>query len=102
MLRNRAPDFSRILYTFVYPDSQSAAEALGKVSDKRRVTMSPSGQQLMSAGRQLMTRDEKVSENTLTFLAQIRASRMQADDPLVRAAEEDLALGGGQMTKQVL
>lgn len=99
MLKNRAPDFARIAYTFVYPDPDSAVVGLGKVSDKRRVTLSPSGEKIVSAGRQLSTRDEKLSGNTLTFLAQIKTSRIQADDPLIKAAEEDLAAGGGVMTK---
>ncbi len=102
MLKNRAPDFARVKYAFVYPDPQAAAAGLAKVADKRRVTISPTGEQVVSPGRQLGPREEKVSENTLTFVAQIKASRLRADDPLLKAAEEDLAAGGGVMTKETV
>jgi hypothetical protein len=102
MLKNRAPDFTRVKYEFAYPDPQAAAAGLAKVADKRRVTISPTGEQVVSPGRQLGTREEKLSENTLTFLAQIKTSRIRADDPLIKGAEEDLSAGGGVMTKAIL
>lgn len=102
MLKNRAPDFTRINYQIVYPDSQAASAGLAKVADKRRVTISPTGEQVVSPGRQLGTRDEKLTENTLTFLAQIKTSRIMSGDPLLKAAESDLVTGGGEMTKATL
>lgn len=95
-MKARAPDFTLVKYTFTYPDAQAAEEAFAKVADKKR-RVSPSGATTYSPGRQLGAREEKNAGTVVTFLGQIRTSRLQ--DPWVKDAEDAIAGPSGSMEK---
>jgi len=97
----RSPDFRRVDYRFTYATEAAARAAFESLTDKR-YTLDQSGNYSLPLGHRLRARDEALDGRDVTFVAQIKAADLAADDARVLALESEVAGADGRLESKAV